>query len=253
MVALVPNSGSSDTSRHIIVSEVRGDAWQEPVVLAQNGAYSEAASQFLPQRTHPVMSGDGKTIAYVGFTGTTYGAYISTRGTDGVWSAPVLLNTGLPNTHYWVALSRNGNTLALSDYPFAATQHLYVLTRTNGVWSAPVRVSLDSGPLQGGWTPSLSEDGSRLVFVANAQVMYSQRTADGWSPPIALTNHDAFALSAEFPQLSGDGMSIYYWLVTLVPDGSAMVRAAQNLYGLWWKESEWDVPRLVNSAPVSAF
>src|SRR5690606_37822712 len=123
-------------------------------------------------------------------------------------------------------------------------------TRTNGVWSAPVRVSLDSGPLQGGWTPSLSEDGSRLVFIANAQVMYSQRAADGWTPPVALTSHDAFALSAEFPQLSGDGMSIYYWLVTLVPDGSAMVRAAQNLHGLWWKETGWDTPRLVNPTPV---
>lgn len=250
LVALIPNSGASDASRHIVVSELRGSAWQEPVVLAQNGAYSDAGSQFLPQRTHPIMSGDGRTIAYIGFTGTTYGVYLSTRGADGVWSAPTLLNTGLPNTHYWIALSRNGNTLALSDYPFAATQHLYVLARTNGVWSAPVRVSRSDGPLQGGWTPSLSEDGSRLVFVANAQVMYSQRTADGWMAPVALTNHDAFALSAEYPQLSGDGMSIRYWLVTLTPSGGAQVRTAQNLYSLWWKESGWETPRLVNATPV---
>ena len=64
LVALVPNSGGDDNSRHIIFSEAKNGVWQPPVVVAQNGAYSEAAFQPLPQRTHPIISGDDKTIAY---------------------------------------------------------------------------------------------------------------------------------------------------------------------------------------------
>lgn len=250
LVALVPNSGSDDNSRHIVFSEAKNGVWQTPTVIAQNGAYADAGFQVLPQRTHPVISGDGKTIAYVGYTGTTYGLYVLNRVADGTWSAPALVNTGFANTHYWIGLSRTGATLAVSDYPFLGVQHLYVLTRTNGAWSAPMRVSLDSGPNQGGGMPSLSEDGSRLVFIANAQVMYSQRTADGWTAPIAITGHDTQTIMAEFPQLSGDGMCIVYWLVTLTPNGSGQVRTAQNLYNVWWERDAWGAPRLVNPTPV---
>ena len=250
LVALVPNSGGDDNSRHIVFSEAKNGVWQTPTVVAQNGAYSAASFQVLPQRTHPVISGDGKTIAYVGYTGATYGLYVLHRATDGTWSAPALVNTGLANTHYWISLSRTGATLALSDYPFLGIQHLYVLERRNGVWGAPVRVSLDSGPHQGGGMPSLSEDGSRLVFIGNAQVLYSQRTADGWTAPVALTNHDTQTIMAEFPQLSGDGMCVVYWLVTLTPSGGYQVRTAQNLYAVWWEGDDWGAPRLVNPTPV---
>jgi hypothetical protein len=246
LVALIPNSGSDDNSRHIVFSEAKNGVWQTPVVVAQNGAYSEAGFQVLPQRTHPVISGDGKTIAYVGYTGTTFGVYVLNRAADGAWSAPALINTDLPNTHYWISLNRTGSTLALSDYPFLGIQQLYVLDRRNGVWGAPVRVSLTSGPHQGGGMPSLSEDGSRLVFIGNTQVLYSQRTATGWSAPVAVTSHDGATMMAEYPQLSGDGMSIVYWLVTLTPSGGYQVRTSQDLYGIWWEGSGWGAPRLVN-------
>ncbi len=112
LVALIPNSGSDDNSRHIVFSEAKNGVWQTPIVVAQNGAYSEASFQVLPQRTHPVISGDGKRIAYVGFTGTTFGVYVLNRAADGTWSAPALVNTDLPNTHYWISLNRTGSTLA---------------------------------------------------------------------------------------------------------------------------------------------
>jgi hypothetical protein len=63
LAALIPASGSDDKSRHIVVSERSGAAWQPPVVIAQNGAYSDAPFQVLPQQTHPVLSGDGGTVA----------------------------------------------------------------------------------------------------------------------------------------------------------------------------------------------
>lgn len=250
LIALLPTSGSDDNSRHIVVSELISGVWQEPVVIAQNGAYSEALFQVLPQRTHPVISGAGRTIAYVGYPGATFGVYVSDRTNDGVWGPPALLNTGLANIHYWISLSRDGNTLAVSDYPFWEKQHLYVLTRQAGVWGAPVRVSLESGANPGGGMPSLSEDGSRLAFIANAQVMYSHKTFDGWAAPIAVTTNNRLEELAEYPQMSGSGGAIHYWLVTLVPDGQALVRTAQNLYLMRWNGSGWDNPVQVNTAPI---
>lgn len=52
-----------DKSRNIVVSEFSNGAWQPVQVIAQNGVYDTS------QYTHPVMNGDGNTIAYVGWTG----------------------------------------------------------------------------------------------------------------------------------------------------------------------------------------
>jgi hypothetical protein len=168
LVALIPHSGSGDTSRHIVVSEFAGGAWQEPIVIAQNGAYSEAPVQTLPQQTHPVLSGDGATVAYVGYTGTTYGAYVVDRLPGGSWGAPTPVPTGLPNTHYWIGLSQDGDALALCDYPFLGTQQVYVLTRQGGVWSAPHLI----GP---GGNPALSPDGKKLVYVSDGRVTFTEQ------------------------------------------------------------------------------
>jgi hypothetical protein len=250
LVALIPTSGSDDNSRHLVVSESIGGVWQEPVVIAQNGAYSEALVQVQPQRTHPVISGSGRTIAYVGYTGNTFGVFVSDRANDGVWGPPIVLNTGLANTHYWISLSRDGNTLAVSDYPYWETQHLYVITRQAGVWGVPVRVSLESGVALGGAMPSLSEDGSRLAFIANARVMYSQKTFDGWTAPIALTPNDWPGSSAEYPQMSGSGGAIHYWTVVSFFDGYTLVRAQQNLHLMRWNGTGWDIPVQINATPI---
>ena len=74
----------------------------------------------MPQYTHPIISGDGNTIVYVGYTGTTFAAYIVNR-LPAVAGTPQLLDTGLANTHYWISLSQDGNTLALASYSFRRT------------------------------------------------------------------------------------------------------------------------------------
>jgi len=96
LTALIPYSGANDNNRSVVVTEKSGGAWGEPVAIATNGAWSAAPFQALPQATHPVISGDGGTIAYVGYTGTTFAVYISDRGASG-WGAPAPLDTGLAN------------------------------------------------------------------------------------------------------------------------------------------------------------
>ena len=250
VVALLPYSGDDDDSRHVAVCEKVGGVWQQPVVIATNGHYSDEGFQTLPQRTHPVISGDGETIVYVGYTGETYGAYMVTRQPDGQWSAPALIDTGLPNTHYWISLSQDGRTLALSDYPFWDTRHIYVLTRSGDSWSAPLRVTPEEGSLSGGAWPSLSADGRKLVYIQNARVTFTEWVEGGWLPPQQLTQHDWQDYTAEFPQMSGDGQAIHYWLVRLVPEDGAYVRVAQDLYVMRRSGAGWSAPQKVTPTPT---
>lgn len=243
LVALIPHSGSNDNSRHIVVSEFVDSAWQEPVIIAQNGAYSEAPVQTLPQQTHPVFSGAGDTVAYVGHTGTTFGAYVVDRLPDRSWGTPTLVPAGLANTHYWISLSQDGNTLALCDYPFTGIQQVYVLTRQAGVWSAPQLI----GP---GGNPALSADGKKLAYVSNGRLAFTEQVNGQWQAPQQLTDNDPDRFFVEYPQLSGDGRAIHYWLVELVADGNVLVRTAQDLYVVRRAGSSWSAPQKVTATPV---
>jgi hypothetical protein len=243
LTALIPQSGSSPTTRHIVFSELVGGAWQEPVVVAENGAYSDDPFQVLPQQTHPVLSGDGATIAYVGYTGTTYAAYVVDRLDDVTWSAPALVPANLPNTHYWISLSQDGNTLALSDFPFFGIQQVYVITRQNGAWGAPQLIGT-------GGNPSLSADGKKLAFGRNAQVAFTELVGGVWTAPVQLTTNDPNEFFVEYPQMSADGRAIHYWLVELVPDGKALIRTSQDLYILRRTGSDWSAPQKITPTPV---
>lgn len=243
LAALIPYSGGSETSRHIVVSQYTNGAWQEPVIIAQNGAYSDAPMQWLPQQSHPVISGDGQTIAYVGYTGATFGVYVVDRQPDQSWGAPALIPTGLANTHYQISLSQDGKTLALCDYPFLGIQQLYVLTRQAGAWGAPQLIGT-------GGDPNLSDDGKKLVYVSNGRVTFTEQVNGQWVESQQLTDNDPGRLFVEQPQISGDGRAIHYWLVTLTPDGNTLIRTAQTLYLMRRTGSTWGAPQPVNTTPI---
>lgn len=242
LVALIPYSGSDKTTRNIVATEMDGGSWKTPVVIAQNGAYSDETLQILPQVTHPVISGDGNTIAYVGYTGVTYGVYVVDRQGD-AWSTPSLINTGLENTHYWISISQDGSTLALCNYPFFGTQQVYVVTRNNGTWSAPVTIG-------DGRYPSLSADGKRLAYVFSVDVAFSEKINGSWTAPVNLTSYDYLKYMVDYPQMSGDGASIYYWIVTSVPSGTVSIETDQNLYVMRRTGAAWGQPQRINKERV---
>jgi hypothetical protein len=247
VTALLPYSGSGDNNRHVVVKELVGGVWQPSTVIAENGRFSQDPFQWMPQYTHPVMSGDGSTIAYVGWTGETFGVYIVDRLPGGGWSAPTLLNTGLANVHYWISLSQDGKTLALASYSFFGVDHVYVTTRSVEGWSVLTCVSAESGPLEGGGMPALSGDGQKLVYIQNARVTFVQRVNGQWSQPVQITQNNHWeGDSVDYPQLSRDGRAVFYWLVHL--NGSVMQN--QNLHILRWNGSGWSAPQQVNTGPV---
>ena len=247
LVTLNPSSGTDENNRSIEVSEQVLGAWQTPIVLAQNGHYSTEPFQQFPQITTPVISGDGETIVYLGHTGTTYAIYFSDR-VGGIWTTPTALATGLDTHHHWLSLSRDGDTLALSNYPFLADLHVYVMTRDQQGWSAPVQV--DSGNM-GGQYPSLSADGTRLVWVGNAKVTYSRFLDGSWSAPQYLTSNDWSEYQVEYPQMAADGAALFYWYVTLEDNGGSYTKVSQDLYVMRRRGESWNAPEKVNVDPVT--
>lgn len=248
MVALIPYAGADKDHRPIQVSEFVDDAWQTPVTIATNGSFSTENFQVLPQKTTPVISGNGETIAYTGWTGTMYGVYIVDRVGAG-WGAPVLLSTGLQNHHYWVSLSDDGDTVAYSSYSFLEGSSLYVSSRgePGQPWGGAVQISTPN--LGGGWG-SLSGDGAKIAFVSNAQLDFSEKIGSTWTPPASLTDNFWFEASVEFPQMSGDGQSIFYWEVGLTPGSGNYVRSGQNLYVIRRSGTGWSAPQVVNAIPI---
>jgi hypothetical protein len=188
---LIPNSGGDDNSRHIVFSEAKNGVWQTPTVVAQNGAYSAASFQVLPQRTHPVISGDGKTIAYVGYTGATYGLYVLHRATDGTWSAPALVNTGLAqHTLLDQPEPHRGNAGAQRLPILGDTAALRAGAQERGLGCAGARLARPAGRtraagcrrsarMAAGWSSSATRPGA---------VQPAHR--HGWSAPVAVTSHD---------------------------------------------------------------
>jgi hypothetical protein len=79
LAALDFQSGVDDNSRNIVVTESVAGAWQPFTVIAQNGVYATGSMIWMPQYTHPVISGDGNTIAYLGWTGSTNSVYVVDR------------------------------------------------------------------------------------------------------------------------------------------------------------------------------
>ena len=249
LVTMIHTSGTDIASRDLMVTEKVGGIWQTPQVLASNGIYDGSSFVFLPSNTVPVMSGDGGTIAYLGASSSTYDIYIS-DWTGSNWGTPVMLTTGLFSHHYWLSLSADGNVLALCNYPFMSeTQHVYVTRRDGGNWNPLVQVSSDTGDI-GGCFPSLSADGTRLAWVANARLVFSSFYNGTWSAPVTLTSNNSFEYRVDYPQVSGDGESIYYWMLELEENGSGYTSIARELYIIRREGVGWGAPQKVNQTSV---
>jgi len=174
LVALDSTSGSDDHTRRVVTTEWVNGAWQPLSVIAENGVYATGSMIWLPQYTHPVISGDGSVIVYLGWTGDTNALYVVDRLAGRSWGAPTLVPAGLGNTHYWLSLSHDGKTLALASYGLFGGNHVYVMTSSANSWSALTLVSAASGPLEGGRFPALRADGRKLVYIQTARVTFTE-------------------------------------------------------------------------------
>ena len=254
VVFLSPYPSATDYDKQIQLSEFNGTAWGAPVLLASNGQDdSDKNFAWLPEYTHPIISGNGLTVAYLGTTminQTTPKSevYIIDKTVKG-WGTPYPLPTNQSRHDYRVDLSYDGNTIAYtyaSANIFGDTPFLFVSTRTNGVWSSPVQISEDRG---GAFQPSLSADGTKLAWVQNNSLVYSEYNGIMWSTPQWLVNWKTTStgeVDVKNIKISPDGNTITYWLLTVTNS----VMTAQDVYVLNRTATGWSDPVKVSPTSV---
>lgn len=255
VVYLNANNQSENESK-IMVVEYAGGTWGEPELLAGNGHYSTDSFQWLPWQTQPVISANGYTIAYVGYEpdpvsgGGSAQIYIIDLN-NGIWGAPVKLNTGMENHHYIVSLSDDGNTIAFASRPFnifGGTSVMYVSTRTGGVWGSITPLSSENEG--GAFHPSLSSDGTKLIWVQNEKIYFSEKTNGSWTQGTIIAKNVYGESTLEYPVISPDGNMVSYWKVNLVSGNGSSVRQTKDLYLIQRMALGWSGARKINATTV---
>ena len=259
IVYLAPYTSGGKETKQIQLIEYKDGNWTTPVVLASNGTdYSGESWVSLPNTkfTHPIISGNGRVIAYLGTTPTSdqfnpykFEIYISEK-TDTGWGSPYVLPTGFSLHEQFLSMNYDGTVIA---YVFATgswsdDHKLYVSRKTSATtWGNPVLVSeLNKGAPS---HPSLSTDGTKLTWMQNNGLVYSEYNGIGWTIPQWLVTWKTTNLGYEsvmLPKISADGNTIVYWLLTV--ENSIMV--AMNVYAMKPSTTGWGAPVKLTATPV---
>lgn len=250
VVALNNHPDQADGHKQIVYFARSAAGWSGPQVLASNGVAQETG--MLPQYTHPLLSGAGRTVAYLGATGQSapaaqYAVYVLDREEAG-WTAPYELPTGLLNPHYHLALSADGNAVVYHSYLFGdPVWPLYVMNRVIGGWGAPVQLS----NAWGGGSPTMSADGTAVAYGAtNSRLMFVEKIGDDWLAPVLLVDNNPDQFVLENPTLSADGRALFFWKVKLTPAGGFYVRTEQDLYVVRRQGTGWTAAMKITATPV---
>ena len=250
--------------RQVILVEYTGGAWSSTVV-GSNAIYRPIG--WVPITTHPVISADGSTIAYLGCTGNckpftsndTIDIYVSYRGLSG-WSAPVGVTGGAIAIDSQIALSADGSTIAYaSDYlnfPFYKFNQTFIIQRIGETWGAPTPVSTDD---VNAFFPALSRDGKQVIWLSNPPpasgvsynvLMYTRQLAGGgWSAPQMLETNLVDGTNIAQYRFSPDGNSVFFWTYTV--EGN--VCTENHLYRLRWNGAAWGAREEVTPGALIPF
>lgn len=251
--------------RRVLISEYSNAAWSVPVLIGNNAM--NRGTGMMPVTTHPVISTDGLTVAYLGCTGNckpigegdSYDIYVSRRGLSG-WSPPVALPIDLAAIDERISLSADGNTIAFSsDYmnlPFYAYNRVYISEFVGGVWSTPYPISSNA---LNGWAPDLSQDGLQAVWLSNPSglignltLMYAHRAPGGpWSAPQQLNTGLAETSEQGVYRFSPDGNSLFYWEILVDTSSSPAVYSGQDLFMLRHIGDGWSQRSKVTATPFT--
>lgn len=268
VVFLDPSTSDGDHwyyDRRILVVEYDGGTWSQPFVVGSNAIYRPVG--LMPIVTHPVMSADGNTLAYLGcrggckpFSQDDHLDIFVSRRTESGWSEAAPLYIPFNAIEERIGLSADGSTLAFStdylNFPFYKNNQVYVIEYTGGAWGAPLAISSDAIE---GWGPELSQDGLQAVWISNPPVgggqnilMTASRSPGGaWSAPQALAVGVDDTHQLGFYRFTPDGTGLFYWIITLTPASNTMYCSGQDLFRLKRTENGWDAPEKVTAQPFT--
>lgn len=249
--------------RRVLISEYTNGAWSAPVLIGSNAM--SRGTGMMPVTTHPVISADGLTVAYLGCTGNckpisegdSYDIYVSRRGSSG-WSTPAVLPIDIEAIDERISLSADGNTIAFSsdymNFPFYAYNQVYVSEFVGSAWGAPYPISSDA---LNGWAPDLSQDGLQAVWLSNPSgqtgnltLMYAHRIpGEPWSAPQQLDTGLAETSEQGLYRFSPDGNSLFYWEILIDTSSNPPVYSGQDLFILRRIEDGWSQRSKVTATP----
>jgi hypothetical protein len=254
----IPGATEWYYDRQVLFMETTGGAWTTPVVIGSNGMYRPTG--WVPVTTHPVISADGSTIAYVGCTGNCkpitqgdrYDIYVSRRGVSG-WSAPAVVASDPGAIYDRLGISADGKTISYNtnylNFPFYAYNRAYVVQRTGETWGSPAAISTND---VNAFSTALSRDGKQVIWLSNPPpgggssnnvLKYaSLLPGGGWSAPQILVANMMGMGVADYFRFSPDGNGIFYW-------GTDDL-AAVHLYVLHRAGSAWSSPQQVTPGVI---
>jgi len=237
------NRASSDRSQlSIMMSRRREGQWTTPVA---------APFSSVGRNVDPFIAPDGKRLYFsstrprAGVVKTTFSTWYVERTASG-WSDPI--DPGPPlnsdSSDIYVSVSRAGEMYFSSsrEGPIG----IYVSSGRGGKWSVPVRVNLGA-TASGAGNPMISPDGKVLLVTmrqpgSDVDIMFSCRTATGWSTPRPLPAPVNSPRADFAPAIDASGSMLYFTserpgIVGIQPDS---IRPPGDLYRIPLKDAGID-------------
>lgn len=246
------DSSSEGYDRNITYYEHSSGVWTSQVV-ASNGI----KQSFPLMETHPVISGDGKTIVFLGKSEDGMRLYEVSKREDGTLSSPRIIES-VPDGWFGTGIDINysGDLVVYvcgnGDGWFGGTATLYYIEKISGAWTSPKPVFNASGSNYQGASasPSLDKWGDSIAWAQSSyqsDVFYAKRTSDGFSEPQILTSTPE---NETLVSLSRDGNTVSYireYTENSVYTGKDIC-AAKNVSGEWKPEQTINPSRETISA-----
>lgn len=166
---------------------------------------------------NPVISGDGKILAFTAPGKQGYDIYISSFN-DSAWSVPKNISPALGGGKYMKtsSLSFDGNTLLL-DLEDPENSDLYLSHFKKGRWSKVEPLSKEINSKWNETNGSFSADGKTLYFTSNRKggegdldIYRSMLQGDVWSAPQNLGSGVNTPYNEETPFVTQDNKELYF-------------------------------------------
>jgi Tol biopolymer transport system component len=217
----------------VMMSELRGDRWSEPIVAPFSGWWRDI---------DPVVSPDGKQVFFNSTrpgpgrdsAATDFDIWVVDRLDDARWGEPRRLPAPVngPRGEYFASVTRDG-TLYYTVSGSAPRESYIVRARPlpSGDYTTPESLTVVNASATAG-NPFIAPDESYLLFVANgpggygdSDIYLSRRSGSTWTAPRNLGPTVNTALAEFAPSVSPDGRWLYFTRMTRGEAGAPPVRA----------------------------
>jgi hypothetical protein len=245
-----------DNAKNLMLSRFESGAWSSPEILASNAIYSTSLFQDPPRDTSPVISGNGETIAYLGYDSTNpgYRLFLIDK-VGGAWGTPYSYSGYDGCVDNEMDISDDGNTIVFSNCPqLFSTMRVFIAQRAAGVWQ-PYQIISGSGSYDMGAQGSISADGKNVVYQESTHLFFVEQLADGsWSDPRNLTHCYLNAYVDNYylyhPKISPDGNAVFYWRFDIDSSSGQNVVKAKSLYTMRRFGGSWSAPTRISGDPI---